>query len=153
MQRFRGVRISEQGYTENQATTRKVLTEVSDMSYQGLVWAGVYVQDLDAAIAYYRDVLSLPFLDRGEDWAHFDSGAGTLLELFTGGTSRQAPKKPDEQSIILGLRVDNLDSAVRELTDRGVRILPGGSGEFAGTRWAHFTDLEGNRLEVKELNT
>jgi len=56
------------------------------MNYRGLIWAGIYVQDLDAFIAFYRDVLALPFLDRGDDWAHFDSGSGTLLELFTGGS-------------------------------------------------------------------
>jgi predicted enzyme related to lactoylglutathione lyase len=121
------------------------------MNYRGLVWAGVYVQDLDASISFYRDVLSLPLLDRGEDWAHFDSGSGTLLELFAGGTARQAPKKPEEQSIVLGLHVDDLDQAVIELKDRGVHFLPGQSGEFAGTRWAHFSDSEGNRLEIKEI--
>jgi catechol 2,3-dioxygenase-like lactoylglutathione lyase family enzyme len=121
------------------------------MNYRGLVWAGVYVRDLDAAIAFYRDVLSLPLLDRGDDWAHFDPGAGTLLELFAGGRQSPGPKTPAQQSIVLGLRVDDLDQAVAELRQRGVVFLPGESGEFAGTRWAHFSDLEGNRLEVKEV--
>jgi predicted enzyme related to lactoylglutathione lyase len=88
-------------------------------------------------------------LDQGEDWAHFDSGTGTLLELFTGGKSTQDPKKPDQQSIVLGLRVDHLDRAVSELKQKGVQFIPEGSGEFAGTRWAHFSDIEGNQLEVK----
>lgn len=122
------------------------------MNYRGLIWAGIYVQDLEACITFYRDVLALPLLGRGEDWAHFDSGSGTLLELFTGGTSRPAPKNPDRQSIVLGLRVDDLDRAVAELRERGVEFLPGESGEFEGTRWAHFTDLEGNRLEVKQVS-
>jgi predicted enzyme related to lactoylglutathione lyase len=121
------------------------------MNYHGLIWAGIYVQDLEAAVAFYRDVLGLPLLGKGEDWAHFDSGAGTLLELFTGGRSRQGPKQPDQQSIILGLRVDDLDRAVAELQQRGIQFMPGESGEFEGTRWAHFSDLEGNRLEVKEV--
>jgi predicted enzyme related to lactoylglutathione lyase len=121
------------------------------MNYRGLVWAGIHVQDLDASISFYRDVLSLPLLGRGDDWAHFDSGSGTLLELFTGGRSSPGPKKPDQQSIVLGLRVDDLDEAVTELRERGVHFVPGESGEFAGTRWAHFSDIEGNRLEVKEV--
>ena len=121
------------------------------MKYQGLVWAGVYVEDMRASVSFYQDVLGLPLFAQGEDWAHFDSGAGTLLELFTGGRSTQAPKKPDQQSIVLGLRVDNLDRAVAELQQKGVQFIPEGSGEFAGTRWAHFSDVEGNQLEVKEI--
>lgn len=121
------------------------------MKYQGFIWAGIYVQDLEKSIAFYRDVLGLPWLDQGEDWAHFDTGAGTLLELFTGGSSSTGPKTPEQQSIVLGLRVENLESAISELTQRGVRFIPGGRGEYAGTRWAHFYDVEGNRLEVKEI--
>jgi predicted enzyme related to lactoylglutathione lyase len=121
------------------------------MKYQGLIWAGIYVEDLEASISFYQNVLGLTLLDKGEDWAHFDSGAGTLLELFTGGKSTQEPKRPDQQSIILGLRVEDLDLAVAELQQKGVSFIPEGSGEFAGTRWAHFSDIEGNQLEVKEI--
>jgi len=73
--------------------------------------------------------------------------------LFTGGRSSPGLKSPNQQSIVVGLRVDDLDEAVAELTERGVHFLPGGSGEFAGTRWAHFSDIEGNRLEVKAFPT
>jgi len=125
--------------------------EASVMNYQGLIWAGIYVEDLEASISFYQNVLGLPFLDKGDDWAHFDSGAGTLLELFTGGKRRTKAKNPDQQSIVLGLRVEDLDRAVAELKQKGVQFIPEGSGEFAGTRWAHFSDVEGNRLEVKEL--
>ena len=121
------------------------------MEYRGLIWAGTYVEDLEACISFYQRVLGLPLLGQGEDWAHFDSGAGTLLELFTGGKRRQEPKQPDQQSIVLGLRVNDLDRAVAELQQRGVSFLPEGAGEFAGTRWAHFSDIEGNQLEIKEI--
>ena len=121
------------------------------MNYRGLVWAGIYVDDLDAAVAFYRDVLGLPFLGKGEDWAHFDAGAGAMLELFSGGKAQASPKVAAQQSIVLGLRVDDLDRAVETLEGRGVQFSPGGQGESGGERWAHFYDLEGNRLEVKQL--
>jgi predicted enzyme related to lactoylglutathione lyase len=121
------------------------------MKYHGLIWAGIYVEDLEASILFYQNVLGLALLDKGEDWAHFDSGAGTLLELFSGGKRRKKPKKPDQQSIVLGLRVEDLDLAVAELQQKGVSFIPEGSGEFASTRWAHFSDLEGNQLEIKEI--
>ncbi len=94
------------------------------MKYEGLIWAGIYIQDLEASISFYENVLGLPLLNQGEDWAHFDLGAGTLLELFIDGKRRQEPKKPDQQSIVLGLRVDNLDRAVSELENKGVQFIP-----------------------------
>jgi catechol 2,3-dioxygenase-like lactoylglutathione lyase family enzyme len=121
------------------------------MNYRGLIWAGVYVQDLDASVSFYRDVLSLRLLERGDGWAYFDAGGGALVELFIGGSAQRAPKTPDQQSIILGLRVENLDRAVAELSAKGVQFLPEDSGEAGGERWAHFYDGEGNRLEVKEV--
>lgn len=121
------------------------------MNYQGLIWAGVYVEDLDAAVEFYRHMLGLPFLGKGEDWAHFDAGAGAMLELFTGGNAQASAKTPAQQSIVLGLRVDDLDRAVETLEGRGVQFIPGGRGESGRERWAHFYDLEGNRLEVKQL--
>ena len=121
------------------------------MNYRGLIWAGVYVQDLDASVTFYRDVLSLPLLDRGDTWAYFDAGSGALLELYSGGVAKTAPKTADQQSIILGLRVDDLDAAIAELSAKGVQFLPEDSGEEGGERWAHFYDNEGNRLGVKEV--
>lgn len=92
----------------------------------------------------------MPLLGEGDDWAHFDAGNGSLLELFSGGKAMQAPKEADQQSIVLGLRVDDLDNAIAELKGRGVQFTDD-FGEFDGTRWAHFLDLEGNGLEIKEI--
>ena len=120
------------------------------MKYCGFVWAGVFVEDLKASITFYEDVLGLPLLEEGDDWAHFDAGNGSLLELFSGGKARQAAKEADQQSIVLGLRVDDLNSAIAELKGRGVQFTDD-IGEFDGTRWAHFLDLDGNGLEIKEI--
>jgi predicted enzyme related to lactoylglutathione lyase len=120
------------------------------MNYQGLIWAGLYVEDLESSSRFYRDVMGLPLLGEGNDWAHFDSGNGSLLELFSGGKASMEPKMPDQQSITVGFRVENLESSIVELKRKGVRFI-GDVGEYAGTRWAHFSDLEGNQLEIKEV--
>lgn len=122
------------------------------MKYQGFIWAGVKVEDLEASIAFYRDVLGLPLLGKGEDWAHLDAGNGALLELFRGGKASREPKQADRQSLILGLRVEDLDHAITELKERGVQFI-GEAGEFAGSRWIHFSDPEGNRLEIKAVES
>ena len=120
------------------------------MKYHGVVWAGVYVEDLKASIIFYENVLGLTLLGMGEDWAHFDAGNGSLLELFSGGTASGEAESADGQAIVLGLRVDNLDSALAELKGRGVQFTDD-FGEFEGTRWAHFLDIKGNGLEIKEI--
>ena len=120
------------------------------MKYHGFLWAGVFVENLEASISFYRDVLGLSLLGHEDNWAHFDAGEGALLELFSGGKAVSAPKKADQQSIVLGLLVDELDSAVAELKSKGVNFI-GEIGSFENTRWAHFLDAEGNRLEIKEV--
>src|SRR5436190_23983685 len=102
------------------------------MKYQGLIWVGLSVEDLASSISFYKDVLGLPLLGQGADWAHFDSGNGPLFELFSGGKAALQPKTPDQQSLVVGLRVDNIDSAIAELKQRGVKFI-GEIGEFKGT--------------------
>lgn len=120
------------------------------MKYQGLIWAGLYVDDLQASIRFYKDVMELPLLAQGDDWAHFDAGDGSMLELFSGGKAAPKPKLPAQQSIVLGLRVDDLNRSIAELKGKGVHFISD-VGEYAGTRWAHFSDPEGNQLEIKEV--
>jgi len=118
------------------------------MKYQGFAWAGLFVEDMEASIVFYRDVLGLHLSNKGDGWAHFDAGSGSMLELFTGGTARPAPKEPDRQPLILGLRVEDFEAAYAVLTQKGVRFT-GEIGQYDETRWAHFSDPEGNCLEIK----
>ena len=120
------------------------------MKHMGFAWAGVSVQDLETAVPFYRDVLGLPLLGRGDGWAHLDAGNGALLELFTGGQASPEPKRADQQPIVLGLRVEDLDGAVAEMKLRGATFI-GEIGKYRGQRWAQFSDPEGNRLEIKEI--
>jgi extradiol dioxygenase family protein len=46
-----------------------------------LIWAGLFVRDMEAAIAFYRDTLGLPMRKCGEDWAYFCDPEGNRLEL------------------------------------------------------------------------
>ncbi len=118
------------------------------MQYQGFIWIGLFVENLPAAVAFYRDVLGLRLLDQGADWAHFDAGGGALFELFGGGKAAPAPKSPAQQPLVVGLRVKDMQKAMAELQARGIHFTEtGGAGE---TRWAHFSDPEGNQLEIKQ---
>jgi predicted enzyme related to lactoylglutathione lyase len=120
------------------------------MQHKGFIWAGLFVEDMEAAIQFYRDVLGLRLLGKGDSWAHFDAGDHALFEIMGGGSASNRPKEAHQQSLVLGLRVVDLDSAVLELKEKGVEFI-GEIGTFKDTRWAHFSDPEGNRLEIKEV--
>ncbi len=120
------------------------------MNPKGLIWAGLYVEDMERQVRFYRDVLGLRLLRQGEGWAHFEAGGGALFELFTGGTACPTPKTPVQQPLVPGFRVDDLEQVVEELRSKGVQ-LTGEIGRYKNTRWAQFTDPEGNCLEIKEV--
>jgi predicted enzyme related to lactoylglutathione lyase len=120
------------------------------MRYQGFIWAGLLVSDLERAITFYRDVLGLPLIERDKSCALFDAGNGALFELWPTGAASSSAKTPFEQSLRIALRVDDLDDAVSKLKSRGVQFL-GEIDEYEGTRWINFIDAEGNRLELKEV--
>lgn len=120
------------------------------MTYRGFIWAGLLVADFERAVTFYRDVLGLPLLERGERSALFDAGDGSLFELWPTGVASDSPKAAAQQSLRVAFRVDDLEGAVSELKGRGVRFV-GEVGEYKGTRWINFVDPEGNRLELKEV--
>jgi predicted enzyme related to lactoylglutathione lyase len=120
------------------------------MKVKGYVWAGLFVEDLDSAVAFYEDVLGLNLLRTGDGWAHFDVGEDSLFEIYTGGKAASQPKETEEQPLVIGFLVENLGVAVEELTQKGVNFV-GEIGEHKKTRWAEFSDPEGNRLEIKEI--
>jgi predicted enzyme related to lactoylglutathione lyase len=120
------------------------------MEYQGFIWAGLFVADMEEAVNFYRDVLSLPLIERKQGCALFDAGGGSLFELWPTGVSSSTPKTPDCQSLKIAFKVENLDEAIYELKSRGVQFL-GEIGEYESSRWINFADPEGNRLELKEV--
>ncbi len=120
------------------------------MKYEGFIWAGLLVEDLENAVSFYREVIGLPLLGEGKEWAHLNAGNGAMFELMTGGKASDKPKGSDDQPIILGLRVANLDNPIKELKQKNVNFISE-VGEFEDTRWIHFADPEGNRLEIKEV--
>ena len=71
------------------------------------------VSDIEAAVAFYRDVLKLPHLFTFGELAFFDCG-GTRLYL------QQSEAKPES---ILYFRVPDIHAAHRELEGRGAKFL------------------------------
>jgi lactoylglutathione lyase len=130
---------------------------------------------LDRSIAFYRDVLGLPFRDRGdasqpelstltglEDvrvrWAEFDLGGGQLLELLEyvsplGDPVEPRPNRPGATHI--GLAVDDLSSITTRLVDAGVAVSDrpvtlSEEGEWHGVQVLYVLDPDGVSIELVE---
>lgn len=122
------------------------------MQLMGMIWAGLYVEDLEKSVAFYRDVLGLTLTRQGEGWANFNIVKGQRFELLAGGKASSEAKGADRQSIVPGFQVDDLEQAMQSLSAKGMRFI-GEIGEYRGSRWVEFLDPEGNRLEIKEIRT
>ncbi|MBD8468171.1 VOC family protein [Plantibacter sp. CFBP 8798] len=116
------------------------------------VFSGFSVDDIDAARAFYRDVLGLTVTD---------NAMGFLDVALPAGGSVLVYAKPDHTPAsftVLNLVVDDIDTAVDELQARGVvtklypdDVLPTdakGIMRGNGPDIAWFTDPAGNVLSV-----
>jgi catechol 2,3-dioxygenase-like lactoylglutathione lyase family enzyme len=120
------------------------------MAFEGLRSIGqihVSVTDVDRAVAFYRDVLGIPFLFRVPDqpMAFFDCGG---VRLYLG-----RPESPEFRSNpVLYFRVDDIDATYAALRDRDVefRDAPHLIHRAEGSElWmAFFDDPDGNHLAL-----
>lgn len=116
--------------------------------FKGVDHVVIAVQDLEAAIKQYETLYGIPVVDRGEPAgagfknAHFRFGE-TFTELIS-PTSDQGPvakrlATTGEGVYLVAMRVDDLEKAVTELRDKGVRLLgdPGPGKPITGQVFIH----------------
>jgi catechol 2,3-dioxygenase-like lactoylglutathione lyase family enzyme len=107
------------------------------------------VDDMDQAVAFYKDTLGLAIESQMADWNELDGGSVTIaLRRF-----RSSPEGRPELGVGAGatlvFEVDDLETAREELEGRGVRFLAG-VFEYGSVKPAAFEDLNGNVLQVYE---
>ena len=120
------------------------------MGFDGLGTIGqihVSVTDVDRSVAFYRDVLGIPFLFRvpGQPMAFFDCGG---VRLYLG-----VPESEEFRSRgVLYFTVEDIGEAHRVLAERGVPFRDGPHvvhrTEDAELHMAFFADPDGNNLAL-----
>jgi catechol 2,3-dioxygenase-like lactoylglutathione lyase family enzyme len=108
----------------------------------------IFVEDAEAELAFYRDVIGLRLLYRTGTFIRFDATQGTSLSLISGGTASSEPKDYRAGGVVPELIVDNLTLAIRRLDEAGVR-----HEEVVRTAYGSFCflwDPEGNPLQFYE---
>jgi catechol-2,3-dioxygenase len=110
--------------------------------------ASLQIEDLEAGIHFYRDLLGIPLLPHHAGRPHFDLGSCYLV-LLRGKSSLQPAA---ERFPCLAFTVDDLDTRLEKLRLHGVP-LPWGVEQDSGSRWVMFHDPGGNLVELVEFNS
>lgn len=108
----------------------------------------IFVEDAEAELTFYREVIGLRLLYRTRTFIRFDATQGTSLSLISGGTASKEPKDYRLGGVVPELIVDNLERAIARLDRAGVR-----HEEVISTAYGSFCflwDPEGNPLQFYE---
>jgi len=79
------------------------------------------VQDLDKSLAFYHGIIGLPIKNQRRSWIDLGTG-GALLSLHPASLTAEHVGGSIDNGITIGFLVGDVDSAVAELKEKGVRI-------------------------------
>jgi catechol 2,3-dioxygenase-like lactoylglutathione lyase family enzyme len=119
----------------------------------GIAAITLFVEDLDAAKRFYREVFGLPVKFEDGDSAVFDFG-NTVINLLKTAAAPEliAPAavagREAGSRLQLTIEVDDVDAACADLAARGVELLNGPVDRPWGVRTASFTDPGGHIWEI-----
>jgi lactoylglutathione lyase len=111
----------------------------------------LYVSDLDASIAFYRDVIGLPYRFTDAGYAEFGTD-GTRFALYERRraewlTAQPVTPGPAAEIVLL---VDDVDAHASRLTALDTTILSGPADRPWGHRTLHVADPDGFVVEFAQ---
>jgi lactoylglutathione lyase len=113
----------------------------------------LFVADLERSVAFYRDVVGLPFRLQGDGYVEFATKGAKFglydrnrLEELTG----QGPEPPDRPGGEVVLLVEDVDAEAARLRAAGAAILSGPVDRAWGHRTVHVLDPDGFVVELAE---
>ena len=105
------------------------------------------VDDMDRAVAFYRDRLGLVVKYQSDDWFELDGGNVTIALRRYGSGPEGRPELGVGEGATLVFQVDDIEAARAELEGQGVKFI-GGVFEYGSVKLAAFEDLNGNVLQI-----
>ena len=113
----------------------------------------LFVADLGRSIAFYRDVVGLPFKLQGDGYAEFAT-QGTKFGLYDrnrlGELTGQGPDAPGSPGGEVVFLVGDVDGEAERLRAAGAMILKGPVDRPWGHRTLHLEDPDGFVVELAE---
>ena len=115
------------------------------MKITGFSWRGVGVDDFDAALGFFRDVMGLRLaVESDTGVAIFQVADRQVLEIFgpaTAGKERTTPP-------VMAFEVEDIGAARRELAAAGVELI-GELGSWNSFEWQYFVGPGGHTPAFK----
>jgi lactoylglutathione lyase len=116
-------------------------------------YAILFVADLGRSVAFYRDVIGLPFRLKGDGYVEFAT-QGTRFGLYDRnrlqeliGREVASPNSPGGEVVFL---VGDVDAEAQRLRAAGVAILKGPVDRAWGHRTLHLEDPDGFVVELAQ---
>ena len=111
----------------------------------------LYVEDLDASVAFYRDVIGLPYKFTDAGYAEFGTD-GTRFALYERRraewlTGRAVTPGPAAEIVLV---VEDVDACADRLAAQGVTVLSGPADRPWGHRTVHIADPDGFVVEFAQ---
>ena len=79
------------------------------------------VKDLDTSIKFYNDILGMPIKNERRNWVDVGS-TGAILSLHPASITAPHSGTSIDNGVLIGLTVGDLNSAIEELREKGVKI-------------------------------
>ncbi len=123
------------------------------MQLRTLDYTVVIVEDLDQSVEFYTGMLGLELAHRSGPFAQMQTG-NTRLAFYTREAMAQTldfrilPPANSAPAFELGFKVDDVDAAYRELTERGVPSAAAPADRPWGQRTAYVRDPDGYLIEL-----
>jgi catechol 2,3-dioxygenase-like lactoylglutathione lyase family enzyme len=105
------------------------------------------VDDMEKAVAFYRDKLGLPVKYEAADWVELDAGNMTIALRRYGSGPEGRPELGVGEGATLVFQVDDIEAAKAELEGQGIKFI-GGVFDYGTVKLAAFEDLNGNVLQI-----
>ena len=125
---------------------------------KGFHHVAVICSDYQRAKAFYTEVLGFSVIDENYRAARDSYKCdlvlpdGSQLELFSFADAPPRLSRPEAQGLRhLAFKVDDLDAAINQLSNKNVECEPIRVDEYTGKRFTFFQDPDGLPLELYEL--
>jgi catechol 2,3-dioxygenase-like lactoylglutathione lyase family enzyme len=113
----------------------------------------LFVEDLEASKAFYRDVFDLPVMFEDDSSAVFDFKSSVVNLLKSSEVPdligpAQLASRDSGSRVVFTLEVDDVDQTCSDLESRGVELLNGPMDRPWGIRTASVRDPDGYIWEI-----